>query len=1665
MRKLFLPPALLLILLFIVVQITVQAQTNPSAQALPFNQNFSVLTGSTTTYPAGFQGWGFGSTALSTTFNTAAPTADQALTAATNATTSGFVGDMNGKMGVLATGTNIKAICLSINTTSLNNITVSFLVATQHQVITERINELGVQYRIGTTGTFTNIVSSTYQNNLAVANTSGTGSVNPATVSFTLPAACVNQPIVQLRWIQRDVSGAGGRPSFSIDDIAISGSTILSSNADLSSLVLSSGSLVPAFGSATINYTSSVPNVVSAITVTPTSADANSTITVNGNAVISGNPSASITLNVGTNVITTIVTAQDNTTTKTYTITVTRQAAGVAALTLTSSLPDFGAVCINTEAGPNSFTIDGTDLDGSNISLAALSGFTYAETVGGTYTSTLNFSYTAPGFTNKQIFVKFNPTTVQSYNGNISLTGGNIASPFNIVAVGNGVNTLPAVTTNASLSVSPTTGTPAATITVTGCAAITQYGIEYSTTTGFPDGTGIKVPASNLNTGNFSVVITNLAPNTRYYYKGYVIANSVATYGLQQAFTCTTLPVPMALQPGLSYTEDFANISDWSNFFILGGGANHFNGLSSNTTPPATPGLIPGATILTASTGSFQTNATGIPPAITSGGVQRGTDQLAPLSPTQSIILLSTGSQSSGNPDNSSSAAIDFYLDFTGVKAGTLSFDFATLNNSTGNRPGSMRVYASINGTTFTELTGAAVLDFINNVPVSGSKNNIQLPANFDNSATARLRFYYHNGTTNSGSGSRPKISIDNIHITALPNVPCTAPTAAPTNLTFDTITDVSIQGSFTAAAPAPDHYLVIRSTSSTLSGNPVDGTNYAAGDALGGGTIVSYDVTTNFTATGLSPLTTYYFFVFSVNGVCTGGPLYYTPTILSASTTTLAPPPNCTAPALQPTNIVFGTTTINSIQASFTATTADEYLVLKSTLATLSNTPVDAQVYNSGDILGNAIVVQRSSATAFTATGLLPNTQYYFFIFSIKSLACVNGPAYNIISPLTSSQTTQPLPACVTPTAQPTVLFLTASSTVITGSFTAAANADNYLVIRSTSPTLSGTPVDNTDYNLGDNLGGGIVISNSASTSIITNNLTPNTTYYFFVFAANKNCAGGTKYNTTNPLTGNKTTTNVIANNIYFGNFHSHTSFSDGSSTPALAYDFAQNSECMDYLGISEHNHSLAGTSLANYHLGVTAATNYNTSHTNFTALYGMEWGTIGSGGHVLIYGDGMDNLWGWESGNYDEFVPVGTYLGSTGLFKKVIDNIGTTTFASLAHPDFAHFSNIVNTYDAQADDAIVGTAVESGPAFSTNTTYTNPSSMSYLLYYQTMLSKGYHLGPTIDHDNHEVTFGRATRARTAVVAPVLNKTEIVKAMRNMHFYATEDCDSKVDFTINTKILGSIMADAYAPNILVTLFDGPITTPAPTGTAIIRVMYGVPGSSVLPVKIDSVIGTTLSFTDNNLPDLATGYYYVDITTANGSSIITAPIWYTRNDALIVLSVKLNSFEVQKIDNSAKLSWSTNEEINSSHFIVERSVDGRIWNAIATISAAGNSSTLHNYNVYDNAPMRGINYYRLKQVDKDAKYNYSDIKKALFNSTYTAEVVPNPASNIINLYISKTGSQQATIQVLNANGKIVYSTISTQSHVQINTDGLGKGLCFVKVVDAENTTTIKVLVQ
>jgi hypothetical protein len=1636
------------------------AQLSINATGTAVTENFDIMgASSTATLPAGFKigpDWNAGTTATTQAAGTtgAAPTTGGIYNFANGAPTAtdralGFInsGSVTSPQSIMVSFTN--------NTGSaITSLTISF----DYEKYRSGTRQWSWNFFHGNSSTATTAASAGDQTYLADGN--NTTVINPpTTISKTVNLTGISIPngsTYYLRWTLSAGGNTNGQ-GLGIDNFSITANAAISTDATLSALSLSSGTLLPTFTAATTSYTASVPNGVSSITITPTANATTATITVNGTPVTSGNPSASIPLTEGPNIITTVVTAQDGTTIQTYTITVTRAAAGTPSVTQGSALNGFGNVCINTTTGPNSLSIDGADLDGSNILLAALAGFTYSESAGGPYTSTLSFPYTGNSFTGKTIYVNFNPTAAQSYDGNIAVSGGGI-TPVNIAVTGSGINTTATVSTDASSAVTPTTATVAGSITSTGCSAITGYGFEYSAVQNFPVGMGTQAPATNLSGGNFSIALSGLAPNQKIYYKAYVTTAAGTAYGAEQFFTNTTLPVPMASQPGMTYTQDFSDIATWgSSLFITGNGANHFNGLSTSGT-----GTIPNPTVITSSTTAFISG--------TSGGVQKGTDQ-SPA--TQSIVLLSTGAT-----DNTSSAAIDFYMDFTGVNAGTLNFDWATINNSTGDRKGSLRVYASIDGTTWTELTFADVLNFTNNSPTSGSQSNIALPASFNNSATARLRFYYHNAAGGS-TGSRPKISIDNLKITAVATTPCVSPAAAPTALTFGSLTDVSIAGSFTAASPASDNYLVIASTSSSLTSAPVDGQIYNIGDNVGDGTVIANGNSTSFTASGLNASTTYYFFIYSLNSICTGGPLYYT-TALTAQATTNAGLPPCAAPASQPTALTFGTTTPGSIQGSFTTTTADEYLVLVSTSASLSNNPVNAQSYAAGDVIGNATVVSRSTATTFTASNLAPNTPYYFYVFSLQLQNCLNGPAYNTTSPLTASQNTQPLPPCATPTTQPANLTFNAINTSISGTFTAGTGADDYLVIRSTSSTLSATPVDNTDYNMGDNLGGGVVVANTTTTNFLATGLAPNTTYYFFVFAVNKNCTGGTKYLTTASLTGSQATSNTPVYNYYFGSLHSHSDYSDGNQdhpgfTPADDYNYAMTAQCMDFLGISEHNHfstaNNPGNQIANYHLGSVQANTFTGAHSNFLALYGMEWGVISGGGHVVVYGDGMDDLFGWESGsggwgatnNYDVYVAKSDYTGTSGLFKTINDYVAKNTFATLAHPNSSDYNNLSNTtYDKVADNAITGTAVESGPATSTNTSYSNPGSpMSYLSYFQKLLAKGYHLGPVIDHDNHNTTFGHTTYSRTAVLAPSLTKADIIKAYRDMHFYATQDCDTKVDFTINTHMMGSVFTDRNTPIITVNLTDATTNV----NNAVIKLMSGVPGSGINAQQVASVTGSSMTYQDNTLPDLTTGYYYLDIT--NGSArVITSPIWYTRNDNNAPLPVTLLSFTGQLVNESVKLSWTTAQETNSKEFIVERSADGRTFKALGKVAAAGNSNHSINYSYTDAQPIIGMNYYRLQQVDIDGKAILSEVVKIKTDRTGGFYVGPNPAHNTVTIY--RQGSNEAIhVELMDVNGKLMkqLNIASATYSTSINVSGLSKGIYLMKFISSKGIQTEKIMVE
>lgn len=136
----------------------------------------------------------------------------------------------------------------------------------------------------------------------------------------------------------------------------------------------------------------------------------------------------------------------------------------------------------------------------------------------------------------------------------------------------------------------------------------------------------------------------------------------------------------------------------------------------------------------------------------------------------------------------------------------------------------------------------------------------------------------------------------------------------------------------------------------------------------------------------------------------------------------------------------------------------------------------------------------------------------------------------------------------------------------------------------------------------------------------------------------------------------------------------------------------------------------------------------------------------------------------------------------------------------------------------------------------------------------------------------------------------------------------------------------------------------------------------------------------------------------------------------------------------------SKLSWATLSEQNFSHFEVEYSKDGVGFNHLGNVAGAGNSNNRIDYGFNHLLPIAGANYYRLKMVDRDGRYTYSNI--VLLNVTIKGLVItavyPNPFIDKVNVGITSAAAEKAKIKLFDNAGKLVYSN-ETMIQVGINT--------------------------
>jgi len=195
---------------------------------------------------------------------------------------------------------------------------------------------------------------------------------------------------------------------------------------------------------------------------------------------------------------------------------------------------------------------------------------------------------------------------------------------------------------------------------------------------------------------------------------------------------------------------------------------------------------------------------------------------------------------------------------------------------------------------------------------------------------------------------------------------------------------------------------------------------------------------------------------------------------------------------------------------------------------------------------------------------------------------------------------------------------------------------------------------------------------------------------------------------------------------------------------------------------------------------------------------------------------------------------------------------------------------------------------------------------------------------------------------------------------------------------------------------------------------------------------------------------------------SNFESVTTnLPLDFSNSTATISctpLPIKYANFEASLLQNSfVRLNWATLTEINNDYFIVEKSDNGLGFEEISRVDGAGNSLGLINYNITDEKPFLGVNYYRLKQIDFDGKYEYSDIVAVNVTENDSYNIYPNPANNQI---IINGLSLDDEVVLVDVTGTIVLKYKSTGSKAIIGVNEISEGIYFVKII-RENRLKIK----
>ena len=338
---------------------------------------------------------------------------------------------------------------------------------------------------------------------------------------------------------------------------------------------------------------------------------------------------------------------------------------------------------------------------------------------------------------------------------------------------------------------------------------------------------------------------------------------------------------------------------------------------------------------------------------------------------------------------------------------------------------------------------------------------------------------------------------------------------------------------------------------------------------------------------------------------------------------------------------------------------------------------------------------------------------------------------------------------------------------------------------------------------------------------------------------------------------------------NIYFGQIHSHTDFSDGAGSCEQAFKHASTEVAnLDYLAVTDHSNSLdhQEDSVISKNVDTAATDEWTRGHElakqystdKFTCIYGYEMTWSNGLGHMNTY-----NTPGFQSRTQKAFSTYSTALKTYyEALNTVPDSVSMFNHPGTPFGDFQDFA-----YYSEANDELINLIEVGNGEGEIGSSGYFPS----YEYYTRALDKGWHIAPTNNQDNHKGRWGDANTARTVALADANTEGDIYDAMRNHRIYATEDNDLSIYYTLDGNIMGTVLGkDAVGEKVHIVA-----DVNDPTDGAIGKVSVIVNGGLAAATQnVDSSEGKVEFDIDANY-----SYYYLRIDQKDGNIAVTAPVW------------------------------------------------------------------------------------------------------------------------------------------------------------------------------------------